>query len=414
MRPPAPRAAASSRGASSIDPATEQLRRVLYGEDSPPNVPKLLGWGFLSLLPDRPAQGEFKKLLKEVETWTMTGTGAPPRAMTLVDAQQPFEPRIFLRGNPNRLGEPVPRRFLTLLDPQQQPFKSGSGRLELARSIVDRDNPLTSRVIVNRIWLQHFGTGLVATPSDFGLRSAPPTHPALLDYLAADFMQHGWSIKRLHRQIMLSAAYRQQSADRPDCRQVDPENLLLWRMNRQRLDFEAMRDALLAVAGTHDAKLYGPPENVLTGYNPRRTLYGFVDRMDLPGLLRAFDFPSPAATSPQRTSTTVPPQALFLDEQQLRHGIRPPSIARNRPSHRRRRVANDTTPRLTHIHQLLYGRQPTRVKRYPRKNSPSVRNTCAEIGELSPQNPTPSNTWLQYIHGLLRDDKRIRLHRFAM
>src|SRR5205807_2181406 len=129
----------------------------------------------------------------------------------------------------------------------RSPFTHGSGRLDLARAITDRHNPLTARVMVNRVWLHHFGAGLVHTPSDFGLRSDPPTHPDLLDYLARTFMDDDWTFKKLHRRILLSATYRQRSDDRPDCRRLDPENLLLWRTNRQRLDFEATRDALLAV-----------------------------------------------------------------------------------------------------------------------------------------------------------------------
>ena len=374
--------AASLSNGQPADAAAEELRQVFYGKDAPPNVPKVLGWGFLSLLPDRPAQGEFKKLIKEVEKWSMTGPGAPPRAMALVDAEQPYESRVFLRGNPNRLGESVPRRFVTLLDTDNKPFQQGSGRLELARAIVDSSNPLTARVIVNRVWLHHFGRGLVSTPSDFGLRSEPPTHPQLLDYLAAEFMQHGWSIKRLHRQIMLSAVYQQRSIDRAASRRIDPENRLLWRMNRRRLGFEAMRDSLLAVAGARDGQLYGPPQNVLRGYVPRRTVYGFIDRMDLPELLRSFDFPSPVTTSPQRTTTTVPPQALFLMNndfvlESARRMLRRPEVAE----------MTKTEPRLEYLNRLLFGRVPTSAE-------------TAIAREFLGDKPA-ADEWLQYVHGLL-------------
>src|SRR5581483_1711746 len=161
--------------------------------------------------------------------------------------------RVFLRGNPNQLGDDAPRRFLAVLSGNERPaFRQGSGRLELAQAIVDRRNPLTARVFVNRLWLHHFGAGLVRTPSDFGLRSDPPSHPELLDFLASEFMEGGWSIKRMHRMILLSSAYRQKSEDREDARRVDPENTLVWKMNRRRLDFEALRDSLLAVSGTLD------------------------------------------------------------------------------------------------------------------------------------------------------------------
>ena len=160
--------------------------------------------------------------------------------------------------------------------------------------------------------MHHFGTPLVATPGDFGLRSEPPTHPELLDHLASRFTEEGWSIKALHRRIMLSSTYQQRSDDRHAARAIDPENTLYWRANRRRLDFEATRDALLAVSGRLSGRIGGPPMPSLTGTEPRRTIYGFVDRLNLPGLYRTFDFPDPSTTSPRRDQTTVAPQALFL------------------------------------------------------------------------------------------------------
>ena len=286
---------------------------MFHGPDSPADVP-LDPFGDLALLPDRPSQAKLQELRNALQKWLTDGPRRPPRAMSLEDSPTPVEPRVFIRGNPNNLGERVPRRFLAVLSgPDRQPFRDGSGRLELARAIAVRDNPLTARALVNRVWMHHFGTPLVATPGDFGLRSEPPTHPELLDHLAARFMDDGWSIKALHRRIMLSATYQQQSDDRPEARAIDPENALYWRMNRRRLDFEATRDALLAVSGRLDGRIGGPPMPGLTGPDAnRRTLYGFIDRLNLPGLYRTFDFPDPNATSPKRDQTTVAPQALFL------------------------------------------------------------------------------------------------------
>ena len=233
--------------------------------------------------------------------------------MALVDSPEPYDPRIFVRGNPNSPGRSVPRQFLEALAPDRQPFQQGSGRRELAEAITAGDNPLTSRVIANRVWMHHFGQPLVATPSDFGLRSDPPTHPALLDYLAW-MLQHadGWSIKQLHRRILLSSTYQQASRDRPDARQHDPENRLLWRANRRRLEFEAMRDSMLAVSGRLDRRLGGKPVDVAGDpQNYRRTVYGLVDRQELPGAYRAFDFASPDQSASQRPRTTTPQQALF-------------------------------------------------------------------------------------------------------
>ncbi|HMF17338.1 MAG TPA: PSD1 and planctomycete cytochrome C domain-containing protein, partial [Gemmataceae bacterium] len=294
-----------------LEPAAMELLQVFYSPGAPANVP-LARFGDLALLPDRASQAKFQELKKALETWRASGAGAPPRAMVLEDLPAPYQPRVFLRGNPNNPGAEVPRRYLSMFD-KHPPFQKGSGRLELARAIASRDNPLTARVLVNRVWLHHFGAGLVRTPADFGLRSDPPSHPELLDHLATTFMDDGWSIKKLHRRIMLSQAYQQKSDDRPECLAADPDNRLLWKMNRRRLDFEAMRDALLAVGGKLDRRIGGPSvSNITAPGSTRRTLYGHLDRLNLPGLYRTFDFPSPDATSAQRDLTTVPQQALFM------------------------------------------------------------------------------------------------------
>ncbi len=363
----------SPSGARSLDnPAEEELRQVLYGPDAPPSVAKVFDWGFLSLLPDRPSQAEFEKLVKDIEQWSKTGPGAPPRAMVVQDSPQPFEPRIFQRGNPNRPGDAVPRQFVEVLSLQRQPFRQGSGRLELARAIVDPANPLTARVIVNRVWMHHFGQGLVDTPGDFGLRSNPPSHAELLDYLAATFMERGWSLKDLHRRIMNSVVYQQASAvgrisnpsepnpsasdgriENPSYAH-DPENRLLWRMNRRRLEFESLRDALLAVSGSLEPHLGGPPVEIFGGqFVPRRSIYGAIDRMDLPPLLSTFDFPSPATLSPKRDATTVPPQALFL----MNH----PFVveAARRIAARSEMTAADVPGKIARLYALLFGRPPT-------------------------------------------------------
>jgi hypothetical protein len=275
--------------------------------------------------------------------------------MVLEDAPIPYNPRVFRRGNPHNPGDPVPRQFLQVLSgPERQPFHQGSGRLELAQAIANPSNPLTARVLVNRIWLHHFGAGLVRTPSDFGMRSDPPTHPELLDYLAGTFMENGWSIKKLHRLIMLSSMYQQSSDPSSSSQEVatDPENRLLWKMNRHRLDFEAQRDTLLAVAGGLDLKMGGVPVELTSSpFSPRRTVYGFIDRQNLPGLFRTFDFATPDTTSPQRFETTVPQQALFLMNspfvvEQARNLIRRPEVAGHK----------DPETKIQALYRLVYGR----------------------------------------------------------
>jgi hypothetical protein len=269
--------------------------------------------------------------------------------MVLHDAPTPATPHVLLRGNPGNVGPAVPRQFLKVVaGEERQPFKDGSGRLELARAIATPDNPLTARVLANRVWAHHFGAGLVRTPSDFGLRGDPPTHPELLDYLAARFVEDGWSVKSLHRLILLSSTYRQSSADTPALRLADPDNLLLARQNRRRLDFEALRDSLLAVAGRLDRRAGGASGDL---FGVRRTVYSFIDRQNLPGVFRAFDFANPDTHSPQRFQTTVPQQALFLLNSPFLH---------EQARHLARRVGDvPAESRVAALHRLAFGRPPT-------------------------------------------------------
>ncbi|MCA9084411.1 MAG: PSD1 domain-containing protein [Planctomycetaceae bacterium] len=238
-----------------------------------------------------------------------------PSTLRLVDLEKPREPVIFLRGNPASRGDRITRHFLTALSPPGEPeaFTDGSGRLELARKITSKDNPLTARVAVNRIWLRLFGNGLVDSPSDFGVRTAPPSHPELLDHLSSYFMQHNWSRKQLIRYMVLSETWLQSSAPREDVFEQDPENRLLCRMPRRRLDFEAFRDSVLAASGDLDLTSIGGTSVDITAepYTGRRTVYARIDRQNLPGVFRTFDFASPDSHSPKRFETTVPQQALF-------------------------------------------------------------------------------------------------------
>ncbi len=290
----------------------EALRLAMRGPDSPVNVP-------VSEFPLIYTEGDsnntrgFRNRFDAMRAMYSYDGGAP-RAMVVEDVPNPKPAHVFVRGNPNHPGIETPPHFLSCLsagDPAM--FRDGSGRLDLANAIAGKDNPLTARVIVNRVWLHHFGAGIVRTPSDFGLRGDLPTHPELLDHLAVNFMQSGWSLKKLHRTIMLSAAYRQSSSDNPEARKLDPENQLLWRMNRQRLDIESLRDSILAASGQLDRKLGGVPFALTASpASPRRTVYGYIERGRIPGMLAAFDFAVPDQHVPIRYTTTVPQQALFL------------------------------------------------------------------------------------------------------
>ncbi len=289
----------------------------------------------------RAEKDKWHGLVMALDKLAAHATNAPPaRAMILADLPEPYEPRVFRRGNPSRPGDPVRRAFLQVLGGgESHPFLNGSGRLELAQAIISPTNPLTARVLVNRVWMEHFGEPLVNSPSDFGTRSDPPTNPELLDWLAAEFMRSGWSLKHLHRVMLLSSAYQQSSAadakpsvqdrtsrnerggasKRPKGRApvltgaaVDPDNQLLWHYPRRRLDLEAMRDTLLAASGKLDLTMGGRPvDGSSNPENCRRTVYGLVDRQDLPELYRAFDFAAPDQCVERRPRTTVPQQALF-------------------------------------------------------------------------------------------------------
>lgn len=184
----------------------------------------------------------------------------------------------------------------------------------MARAIASPDNPLTARVFVNRVWTHFFGEPMVDSPSDFGVRTGTPVLVPVLDRLAADFIRHDWSVKRLHRDILLSRLYRQESLAHPEALEGDPENRWLTRLPRQRLGFEAMRDGLLAVSDDLDAQMGGQPVDLFDDdhLTRRRALYGFIDRQNLPSTFRTFDMASPDAHTPQRLETTVPQQALYM------------------------------------------------------------------------------------------------------
>lgn len=298
------------------EPAAEQLRHVLYGPGAPCEVPDEPIMRTETLF-DSATTTELWRLQAEVERWIIQHEQSIPFAVILEDRSAFEEPRIFRRGNPLQKGPVVARQFLEVLaGADRKPFAEGSGRLEMAEAIIDPENPLTSRVMVNRVWTHLIGQGLVDTPSDFGLRAERPSHPELLDWMAATFVEEGWSVKKLMRSILLSSTFRQSSTSGFDGgrgQQVDPNNRLLWRMNPHRLSFEEFRDSMLAASGELQVGIGGRPKSLFDSPFPaRRTLYGLVDRQFLPGTLRVFDFANPDLHIPKRNETTVPQQALFF------------------------------------------------------------------------------------------------------
>ena len=311
----------------------------------------VVGDGVFRYLPPR-NRAQYLQLRDQSDMLDLVDPGAPARANVLVDSPTPKDSPIFLRGQVESPGDVVPRRFLDVLaGPNRPVFHNGSGRLELANAIASKSNPLTARVMVNRIWQHHFGDGFVSTPDDLGNQSSPPTNQDLLDWLATRFMADNWSVKKLHKLILMSATWQQSSRNNPAFAEIDPFNQLLWRQNVRRLEFEPLRDSILSIGGGLDLTMGGHPVSLddkppvpqargggaaggaaagagraagagqamnaaeaglVMATSPRRSVYGFVDRADLANVLTTFDFASPNTPTGKRYTTIVPPQALFL------------------------------------------------------------------------------------------------------
>lgn len=298
----------------------------------------------------------------------LDATAPIERPMAVAVSTRPLDPHVLIRGEMKHPGAEVPRKFLTVLSGIDARSYADDGRLQLAQAIVNPKNPLTARVIVNRVWQQHFGIGLVATPDNLGVMGEKPSHPELLDWLAQWFMNHGWSLKALHRLILNSATWQQESGREPpssvtgltegetgrggadgappltaDPRIVDPSNRLLWRMTPRRLEFEPMRDALLEVSGQLDERFGGRSKKLSDG-NHRRAVYLFTDRFRIPALLRNFDVANPDTSISRRSESVVPLQALFLFNspfvrQQAEALLRRPEIAQSRTTQERIRAS---------------------------------------------------------------------------
>ena len=257
---------------------------------------------------------------------------------------------LHLRGNPMNLGDPVPRHFLTVFsEGEPKPFTNGSGRLELAEAIVK--NPLAMRVIVNRIWKEHFGTGIVDTPSNFGQAGERPTNPELLEHLASQFVKDGMSLKKLHREIMLTAVYQLSTESDEAGVKKDPANRLYWRFDRRRMEAEQVRDSILTISGNLDPAMGGPSAELAPAMM-RRTVYGRVSRYKLDTYLQLFDFPTPGISAEKRFITTVPLQRLFLMNS---------DFMQNEAEELAKRAAAevDNPARIRKLYQLVYLREPT-------------------------------------------------------
>ena len=332
------------------------LAKLVFAKNSPANFPLTELANYL----DPNAKTEIQNLDKELVKLNNHPPNGLARAMVIQDKSKIKPTRVMIRGNLHRQGEVAPRRFVAVLSPlengeiKREPFKNKSGRLELANKIASPNNPLTARVFVNRVWMHHFSKPLVSTPSDFGIRCPPPVQSELLDFLALEFMNNNWSIKQLHKTIMTSDTYCQASKNRDSYDEVDPENRLLWKMNRRRLEFESLRDSMLAVSQQLDARMHGKPEKLFEANQSRRkTIYGEIDRQNLPGIYRVFDLPNPDQSAAKRTRTTVPQQSLFM--------INSPFVAAQ-ANHIMKELVSNNERQLDQIKQLyrtLFQREPT-------------------------------------------------------
>ncbi|MBM3726575.1 MAG: DUF1553 domain-containing protein [Acidobacteria bacterium] len=299
-----------------------------------------------------PWKSHLDRLRRDLETAEKAMPPEYPFLHGVRDGDKPGNARIRIRGDEQNLGAEVPRRFLTVLGGDTAgSFVKGSGRLELARAI--SGHPLAARVMANRIWIGHFGQGIVRSPSNFGQLGERPTHPELLEYLSARLIESGWSLKTMHREIMLSQTYSTSSSSSGKGNAADPDNRLLWRANlTQRLDAESLRDSMLFVAGKLSDERGGPAVP-LDGSNTRRTIYGYVGRTTLDPMLSLFDFPNPNNTSEQRSVTLGPMQRLYFMNNEFVAGLAEAFAERVKAS------GSDDGRRIRTAYRLAFGRVPT-------------------------------------------------------
>ncbi|HEY1186507.1 MAG TPA: PSD1 and planctomycete cytochrome C domain-containing protein [Gemmata sp.] len=296
--------------------------------------------------------------------------------------------KVYIRGNPATKGDDAPKGFLQVL-PSPTPAGNSFTRLDLANAVGSKDNPLTARVFVNRVWAWHFGRGLVATPSNFGKLGDRPSHPELLDWLAVNFVKNGWSVKWLHKQIMTATTYQLESTNDAANDKIDAANVYLWRGARKRLDIEDWRDTLLAVSGNLDTKLGGPTFDLRDANAKRRTVYAKISRHELDGLLRLFDFPDANVTADKRTATTVPQQQLFALNSAF-------MISQAQAFAKRVEAMGATDEeRIVSAYRLAFGRRPEKGEL----------DLALRYLKLPPQTDDKLTRWQQYAQVLLASNE---------
>ena len=362
-----------------------QLRHHLYNPGTPTDI-TFENRRDLGML-NRGLRDSVRNTVTAITNRNQSGD-APPRSMVLQENQNAKDAFVFLRGSPIARGDKVEPHFLSVLGGNaDKKFSDGERRLGLSKEIVDPKNPLTRRVIVNWVWQHHFGEGLVRTPDDFGSQGDPPTHPKLLDYLANKLLEEDWSLKKLHRRIVLSATYQQGSIEKPDYRETDPENLLLWRMPVRMLEMEAMRDSLLSVSGELDRRMGGRPfEEKGAGVVPRRSVYAFVNRDVISKLASTFNAADPEACTVKRPKTLVPQQTLYaLNSDYIQNRaaalIRLPALKNQQ-----------NADRVQALYQRVYARSAS---------SEEIESAVKFIQ----QSEKPDNAWKQLAHAMLASNE---------
>ena len=331
----------------------DAIGSLLLSEQSPAWFPIDQTYHYLS----RTEKDAFRGLVNQIDSISVKHKEAAGRAMVMVDDDPLYDPVIFQRGDPTQRGNPVPRQFLQVASPlKRAPFTRGSGRLELANAIASNGNPLTARVWANRVWMHHLGEPLVENPSDFGLRTARPIQHQLLDYLAYTLIESGWKTKTLHRLIMTSQAY-QRASDLGQHKRLqmqarnDPENQYLWRVQRRRLDLEQMRDTLLLLSGQLNQAMYGRPGAIDNLDYRRRTVYTFVERQNVPSVVKNFDAANPDSSTARRVTTTVPQQALFA--------MNAPFVTQAAQAIAKRTRTSDPAAQIGQLYTIILGREPS-------------------------------------------------------
>ncbi|MCA9199727.1 MAG: PSD1 domain-containing protein [Planctomycetales bacterium] len=382
-----------ARHATINSPSLRQLRRHLYAPGTPIAMPDDLAKQMLN----RTVSDTLGGKAGAIHNLHLSAPGSPARSMVLAEDPDAGPFFVFERGQPLQRGKQVHARFLTVLSAaDSKNFAPGQRRLDLARAITSDANPLTRRVIVNWVWRHHFGLGLVRSPDNFGMRGEPPTHPELLDYLAASLSEEdGWSLKQLHRRIMLTQAYQQGAHENPRSRMIDPDNRWLWRMPRMRLDMESMRDAMLLVAGELKSEMGGRPFDMMTEtVVPKRSVYGFVNRDIVSNFASTFDGPNPNSCTAKRPDTIVPQQSLFALNS---------SFIQDRAAKLAERTdvpdATEDSQRIVCMYRIALSRSP----------SAAEIQTALDFVTSSTANSNPQNRWQQLAHALLASNEFVFL-----